>query len=74
MGLGKTLQSIGFLAKVADAVERKQVFPVLVICPLSVAANWMNEFERFCPKMKTVLYAGEKGSRENMQRELVVCC
>lgn len=44
MGLGKTLQTIAFLAHLRE----KGVWgPFLIVCPLSTLANWINEFERF---------------------------
>ncbi|KAH9822958.1 SNF2 family N-terminal domain-containing protein, partial [Melampsora americana] len=46
MGLGKTLQTISFLCYLR---ERGVWGPFLIVCPLSTVANWVNEFERFCP-------------------------
>ena len=56
MGLGKTIQSIGFLAYLHHYL--KQPGPHLVVAPLSVLSNWIAEFERFCPSFRTVRFHG----------------
>jgi ATP-dependent DNA helicase len=45
MGLGKTLQTIAFAAHLRATGTR----PFLVVCPLSVLHNWVEEFRRFAP-------------------------
>lgn len=43
MGLGKTIQTIGFLAHLkGNGLDG----PYLVIAPLSTLSNWVNEFSR----------------------------
>lgn len=64
MGLGKTLQTIAFLCYLR---ERGVWGPFLIVCPLSTVANWVNEFERFCPSVPVVLYHGTKLEREEMR-------
>ncbi|PLW09074.1 hypothetical protein PCANC_23943 [Puccinia coronata f. sp. avenae] len=64
MGLGKTLQTIAFLCYLR---ERGVWGPFLIVCPLSTVANWVNEFERFCPTVPVVLYHGSKDERENLR-------
>lgn len=56
MGLGKTIQSIGFLAHLQSALG--QGGPHLVVVPLSVLSNWLSEIERFCPSMRAVRFHG----------------
>lgn len=45
MGLGKTIQTIGFLAHLKG---KGLDGPYLVIAPLSTLANWLNEISRYC--------------------------
>ncbi|MBW0473952.1 hypothetical protein O181_013667 [Austropuccinia psidii MF-1] len=64
MGLGKTLQTIAFLCYLRD---RGVWGPFLVVCPLSTVANWVNEFERFCPTVPVVLYHGTQTQRDQIR-------
>lgn len=50
MGLGKTIQTLAVL------IERKKVGPTLVIAPVSVGFNWLNETNRFAPCLRPHLY------------------
>jgi SWI/SNF-related matrix-associated actin-dependent regulator 1 of chromatin subfamily A len=43
MGLGKTVQALGWLN------HRKSARPVVVICPSSVRLNWQREIDRWLP-------------------------
>ena len=52
MGLGKTLQSISFVTYMLQV--EKQTGPFLVIVPLSVLSNWMNEFYKWSPSLKVM--------------------
>lgn len=45
MGLGKTIQTIGFLAHLKG---KGLDGPYLVIAPLSTLSNWLNEISRYC--------------------------
>jgi superfamily II DNA or RNA helicase len=51
MGLGKTLQTL-------CAVRGR----TLVVCPTSVAPNWVNEARRFRPGLRVALYHGARRS------------
>jgi len=53
MGLGKTIQTIAVLAHLWDQGIRG---PHLVVCPLSVSENWMDEIKRWLPCAKVKLY------------------
>lgn len=57
MGLGKTIQSIGFLAYLHHFLDTKG--PHLVIVPLSVLSNWLTEIEKFCPTLRAVRFHGK---------------
>ncbi|HOU52888.1 MAG TPA: DEAD/DEAH box helicase [Myxococcota bacterium] len=48
MGLGKTVQAI----KAADAIGARHI---LVVCPLSLAANWQKEIERWSDNPQSAL-------------------
>ncbi len=52
MGLGKTVQAIAVLA------ARGKDGPALVVAPVSVCGNWIDECARFAPRLRTVLYRG----------------
>ncbi|XP_033105288.1 chromodomain-helicase-DNA-binding protein 1-like [Anneissia japonica] len=67
MGLGKTCQTIAVLLYLA-MVKQKRHF--LVVCPLSVLANWKDEFEKFAPCLEIVRYIGNKETRENIQTRM----
>jgi len=43
----QTIQTIAFIAYLRVRVE----VPFLVVCPLSVLHNWVDEFKRFAPKV-----------------------
>lgn len=60
MGLGKTIQTIAFLAHL---YERGIKGPFLVVAPLSTLSNWMNEVKRFTPDLHCLMYHGTKEER-----------
>ncbi|KAF6166627.1 hypothetical protein GIB67_005489 [Kingdonia uniflora] len=66
MGLGKTIQTIGFIAHMKD---KGLDGPYLVIAPLSTLSNWVNEISRFVPSMNAVIYHGDQKVREEMRRK-----
>jgi superfamily II DNA or RNA helicase len=55
MGLGKTVQTIALLA---DALEKGEKAPYLVVAPLSTIPNWSSEFTRFLPGMHVRVHIG----------------
>ncbi|KAF5752968.1 DECREASED DNA METHYLATION 1 family protein [Tripterygium wilfordii] len=66
MGLGKTIQTIGFLAHLkGNGLDG----PYLVIAPLSTLSNWVNEISRFVPSMNTIIYHGSKSERDEIRRK-----
>lgn len=56
MGLGKTLQVIGFLTK--EISEGR--FNNLVICPSTLIENWRREFVKFSPAVEPYIHFGPK--------------
>ncbi|CAN1814156.1 ATP-dependent DNA helicase DDM1 [Linum perenne] len=66
MGLGKTIQTIGFLAHLKG---KGLDGPYLVIAPLSTLANWVNEFARFVPSVNAIIYHGDKKQRDEIRRK-----
>ncbi|MBT1248689.1 DEAD/DEAH box helicase [Thermosipho sp. 1244] len=48
MGLGKTAQSIAFMTWL---YENKNLFPVLIVSPVTLKENWRNEIKRFSPEL-----------------------
>lgn len=47
MGLGKTLQAFGFLAALKKAYGDRDMASVLIVAPVSLLQNWMEEYEKF---------------------------
>ncbi|KAK9678261.1 hypothetical protein RND81_11G199700 [Saponaria officinalis] len=64
MGLGKTIQTIGFLAHLK---EKGLNGPYMVIAPLSTLSNWVNEISRFTPSLKAIIYHGDKKERTELR-------
>ena len=60
MGLGKTVQTIGFLSHLRS---KGVLWPYLVIGPLSTLSNWVSEFQRWTPSIPVILYHGTKQER-----------
>src|SRR5260221_7646890 len=75
MGLGKTLQTLTWLAWLrgggAEALPAQDqaavngsgngivILPSLVVCPKSVMDNWRGEAQRFCAGLRVRLWEGE---------------
>ncbi|KAL6222423.1 hypothetical protein ACLB2K_005815 [Fragaria x ananassa] len=66
MGLGKTIQTIGFLSHLKSMGLDG---PYLVIAPLSTLSNWINEISRFTPSIKAIIYHGNKKERDEIRRK-----
>eukprot|EP01034_Spumella_vulgaris_P021358 gene21358-27388_t len=70
MGLGKTLQSISFVAHLVYV--KKVSGPFLFIVPLSVLFNWMNEFRRWCPALNVLrMHSGDKDEQARLKTVLM---
>uniref|UniRef100_A0ACD5X3N5 Uncharacterized protein n=1 Tax=Avena sativa TaxID=4498 RepID=A0ACD5X3N5_AVESA len=66
MGLGKTIQTIGFLAHLKGNGLHG---PYMVIAPLSTLSNWLNELSRFAPSLAGLIYHGTKDARTELRRK-----
>jgi hypothetical protein len=55
MGLGKTVMTLAFLL---GRKQREGAAPTLVVCPTSVATNWLREAARFTPGLSAHLLHG----------------
>ena len=60
------IQTIGFLSYLR---MQETYGPFMVLGPLSTLTNWVNEFERFCPDIKAVMYHGAKKDRLAMLKK-----
>jgi SWI/SNF-related matrix-associated actin-dependent regulator of chromatin subfamily A member 2/4 len=68
MGLGKTIQTIALLAYLKEV--KKVEGPFLVVAPLSTISNWANEFSKWCPALKTVIYKGSPVARKAIHSKM----
>lgn len=67
MGLGKTLQVISFLAYL---LENGINGPFLIVGPLSTLGGWRDQFARFAPSIKVLVYYGSRDARKKLQNQL----
>ncbi|PCH01990.1 SNF2-related [Penicillium occitanis (nom. inval.)] len=67
MGLGKTVQTISLIAFFK---ENNISGPFLIAAPLSTVSNWVDEFQRWTPSIKTVLYHGSKPERAELRKQM----
>ncbi|KIM43935.1 hypothetical protein M413DRAFT_443000 [Hebeloma cylindrosporum] len=68
MGLGKTLQTIAFSAYLR---EHQNFKPFLVVCPLSVLHNWVDEYKKFAPDIPVCMYHGTPADRAELRRTVM---
>ena len=61
MGLGKSLQTISLLGYLKH--YKNVSGPHLVVVPKSTLLNWSNEFNKWCPTMKSFVFHGDKEER-----------
>ena len=61
MGLGKTIQTISLITYLIE--KKQQRGPFLVIVPLSTLTNWNNEFEKWAPSVRRIVYKGPPTQR-----------
>jgi SNF2 family DNA or RNA helicase len=78
MGLGKTVQAIAMLVSERAEFGSEAFAPTLVVCPMSVARQWVAEIERFAPGLRVHLHhgpdrlAGEELARVARSSDVVV--
>ena len=68
MGLGKTIQTISLIAYLIE--KKQQRGPYLVIVPLSTLTNWNNEFEKWAPSVKRIIYKGPPNQRKQASTQM----
>ncbi|MEU8003145.1 DEAD/DEAH box helicase [Catellatospora sp. NPDC049111] len=69
MGLGKTIQVLALLEN-----ERRQAAglgPTLLVCPMSLVANWQREAAKFAPKLAVHVHHGAERLTGEQFREAV---
>lgn len=66
MGLGKTIQAITLLASLSEEAKanKQKTWPSIIICPTSLTYNWMDEFAKFAPKLKTARIHNSKEAHD----------
>ena len=52
MGLGKTVQAIAMIVSEREQYGDGALGATLVVCPMSVARQWLHEVERFAPALR----------------------
>jgi SNF2 family DNA or RNA helicase len=62
MGLGKTIQALAFLLREKEA--GRLAGPALLVCPTSVAGNWLKEAQRFAPTLRVLIHHGTTRAKE----------
>lgn len=62
MGLGKTIQSLAYLALLKDRDKIRG--PHLIVCPLSTVKNWVNEATKWLSGFRVVPLYARKEDRE----------
>ena len=65
MGLGKTVQVLSLLQ--SRRARRQSKGPSLIVVPRSLVFNWIQEAEKFCPRLRVLDYTGtgRHATREN---------
>jgi len=65
MGLGKTMQTIAFLAAL---MNMHGVYgPFLLLVPLSTLPTWLREFRQWAPQINVIEYIGDVTSRSTVR-------
>ena len=62
--MGKTIQTISFLAFLREFKKVNRYF--MVVVPKAVIPNWKNEFKKWCPDIKVLNLIATKAEREDL--------
>lgn len=62
--MGKTIQTISFLAFLREFKKVNRYF--MVVVPKAVIPNWKNEFKKWCPEIKVINLIATKLEREDI--------
>jgi SNF2 family DNA or RNA helicase len=68
-GLGKTIQAIALVSYLMEFKDN--LGPYLIIVPLSTMSNWVNEFHKWCPSARLVVYKGTPAERKTLYKDQV---
>jgi len=68
MGLGKTIQTISLICYLVK--EKREPGPFLVVVPLSTLTNWTNEFEKWAPSLRKIVYKGAPAVRKMASNQI----
>ena len=68
MGLGKTLQVIALLLDYNNNVKDKKTS--IVVCPSSLALNWLSEINKFAPTLNSCVISGTADERKQIINNL----
>ena len=68
MGLGKTIQTIALITYLIE--KKQQRGPFLVIVPLSTLTNWNNEFDKWAPSVRRIVYKGPPNQRKQASTQM----
>eukprot|EP00792_Barthelona_sp_PAP020_P006498 TRINITY_DN3013_c1_g1_i1.p1 TRINITY_DN3013_c1_g1~~TRINITY_DN3013_c1_g1_i1.p1 ORF type:complete len:1860 (-),score=323.35 TRINITY_DN3013_c1_g1_i1:1157-6736(-) len=66
MGLGKTVQTICFLNILRKHFQQLEdtMAPILVVVPLSLLTNWLEEFKVWAPELNVIVFHGNQTGRD----------
>lgn len=69
MGLGKTVQTLGFLQELWAHPLARVRGPFLIVAPLSLIGQWQSEARGWAPDFNVVLYHGSADAREFLAQQ-----
>lgn len=69
MGLGKTIQSMGFLHQLHELQSTQIRGPFLIVAPLSLIGQWQSESHTWTPDFNVVFYHGSADAREFLAQQ-----
>lgn len=69
LGLGKTIQTVGFLHQLHELKASQVQGPFLIVAPLSLIAQWQSETQSWAPDMNVVFYHGSADARNFLAKQ-----